>query len=55
MPVRDDQPEMSPLQNWSWVLAEARAHVREPFRAPIIAVQAYEAWVIFMGKPREDA
>ncbi len=41
---------MSPLENWTWVLAEARASVSEPCRAPMIAIRAYEVWALFIAK-----
>jgi hypothetical protein len=41
---------MGPLENWTWVLAEARAHVSEPFRAPLVAVRTYEVWANFINQ-----
>jgi hypothetical protein len=47
--MRDDRP-MGPLENWTWVLAEARATVSEPCRAPLVAVRTYEVWANFINK-----
>jgi hypothetical protein len=47
--MRDDRP-MGPLENWTWVLAEARATVDEPCRAPMVAIRAYEVWAHFIAK-----
>lgn len=57
MPARDDQPMMDRLRNWAWVLAETRAAVAEPCRAPIIAIRTQEVWLAFLWRRRnsEDA
>jgi hypothetical protein len=47
--MRDDRP-MGPLENWTWVLAEARAAVPESCRAPLVAVRAYEVWATFINQ-----
>ena len=47
--MRDDRP-MGPLENWTWLLAEARAVIDEPTRAPMVAIRAYEVWANFIAK-----
>jgi hypothetical protein len=46
---------MGPLENWTWVLAEARANVGEAHRAPLVAVRTYEVWANFISQRGNEA